>query len=90
MAHLPCFCPRILNTREGCENFVFNNTPGGEVTMADGYALEALVNLHTLFHSQPLATAGISVQVEGWERRLLITGLQPNPPDIPPKTLVGE
>ena len=52
--------------------------------MADGYELEALVNLHTLFLGQPLDSTGISVQVEGWERRLLISGLQNYPLGIPP------
>lgn len=43
--------------------------------MADGFELEALVNLYTLFHDQPLAATGISVRVEGWDQRLVITDL---------------
>lgn len=45
--------------------------------MADGFELEAMVNLYTLFHDQPLAASGISVLVEGWDQRLVITLPEP-------------
>jgi|GEM_PF-3113730 len=52
--------------------------------MTDGYELEALVNLYTLFHDQPLTAKGISVLVGGWDQRLAITGLQATSPEIQP------
>jgi hypothetical protein len=48
--------------------------------MADGFELEALVNLYTIFHDHPLRANGVSVLVEGWDQRLVITLPEPSAP----------
>ncbi len=42
--------------------------------MAEGYELEALVNLKRLFNDTPLDSDGISILLDGWEQRLFISG----------------